>query len=140
MSQLFAVGRVTADLELKTSAKNNPYLRFSLAEQIGHGEGAHTQYIQVWAWGAQAHQLIRSSVGRGSLLWVSGSLELEEYTKKDGVTRDKQLKLKLKDWGFSPTNGRRAQSAGTTESENTVPRGGPGTAGVIDGERDALPE
>ena len=140
MSQLFAVGRMTANLELKTSVKNNPYLRFSLAEQIGRGEEAHTQYIQVWAWGAQAHQLIRSGAGKGCLLWVSGSLELEEYTKSDGVTRDKQLKLKLKDWGFALTNGRRTQNAGKTEGETAVPCGGPGTAGVIDGERDALPE
>lgn len=46
---------------------------------------------------------LAGGVGKGSVLWVSGSLELEEYAKKDGVTRDKRLKLKLKDWGFAPT-------------------------------------
>ena len=106
MSHLVAIGRVTADLELKMSVRQNPYIQFSLAEQIGYGETARTQYIQVWAWGVLTQQLLDRSVRKGSLISVSGSLELEEYTKKDGVTRDKRLKLKLTDWDFVPT-GRR---------------------------------
>ena len=39
---------------------------------------------------------------KGSLIWVSGSLELEEYTKNDGETHDKRLKLKLDDWDYIP--------------------------------------
>ena len=102
MSQLYCIGRVVSELELKTSAKQVPYVCFSIAERVGYGKTAHTQYISVWAWGAMARQLA-GGVGKGSVLWVSGSLELEEYAKKDGVTRDKRLKLKLKDWGFAPT-------------------------------------
>ena len=40
MSHLVAIGRVTADLELKMSVRQNPYIQFSLAEQIGYGETA----------------------------------------------------------------------------------------------------
>lgn len=100
MSQLYCTGRVMSDLELKTSARGVPYLCFPIAERVGYGKSAHTQYISVWAWGTVARQLVSDGVGKGSVLWVSGSLELEEYTKKDGVTHDKRLKLKLKDWGF----------------------------------------
>lgn len=137
MSHLVAIGRVTTDLELKKSVRQVPYIQFSLAEQIGYGELAHTQYIQVWAWGVMTQRLLDRKVRKGSLLSVSGSLELEEYTKKDGVTRDKRLKLKLTDWDFVPA-GWRGKSSKTTEDIPTCD--GIGIADTIDGERESLPE
>ena len=131
MSQLYCTGRVVSELELKTSQKSVPYLCFPIAERVGYGRTAHTQYISVWAWGAMARQLVSDGVGKGSVLWVSGSLELEEYVKKDGVTRDKRLKLKLKDWGAVP--GQLAQHRPGQDQSIPPP-------GTIDGEREDLPE
>lgn len=128
MSQLYCTGRVMSDLELKTSQKSVPYLCFPIAERVGYGRTAHTQYISVWAWGAMARQLVSDGVGKGSVLWVSGSLELEEYVKKDGVTRDKRLKLKLKDWGFTPQEHKPDQAKDIPPPE------------IINGEREDLPE
>ena len=34
MAQIHVIGRITADLELKTSERNNPYVRFDIAENI----------------------------------------------------------------------------------------------------------
>lgn len=51
MAKLMCFGRVTADLELRESVRKEPYVRFSLAENLGYGETARTQYYQVWAWG-----------------------------------------------------------------------------------------
>jgi len=130
MSQLYSIGRVTAGLELKTSTKQNPYLRFSLAEPIGYGDTARTQYIQVWAWGRMATQLVNAGVGKGSLIWVSGSLELEEY--QSGTTRDKRLKLKLSDWGFVPAAQRQGQAPNQVKDDSCPC--------ILDGERDILPE
>ena len=132
MSKLYCTGRVMSELELKTSARRVPYLCFPIAERVGYGSSAHTQYITVWAWGAMAQQFVSSGVSKGSVLWVSGSLELEEYTKKDGVTHDKRLKLKLKDWGFVPAGQRREQCSGQVK-ELPPPE-------TIDGERETLPE
>lgn len=132
MSQLYCTGRVMSELELKMSVKRVPYLCFPIAERVGYGSSVHTQYITVWAWGAMAQQLVSSGVGKGSALWASGSLELEEYTKKDGVTRDKRLKLRLKDWGFAPAAQRRGQSPDQAK-ELPPPE-------MIDGERETLPE
>ena len=94
--------------------------------------------MNVWAWGYLAEQLKRFRVKKGSLIWVSGSLELEEYVKKDGMTPDKRLKLKLNDWGFVPKETDRfpkkekaAPAPNDTAHESS---------GVIDGEREALPE
>lgn len=136
MSQLFAMGRVTTDPELKTSTKDNKYTQFSLMERINFGENARNQFIQVWAWGNLAQQLIQLGVKTGSLVWVSGSLELEDYVKKDGKTRDKRLKLKLKDWGFVPRDKITKKQKGTSTSRDAASD----KVGVIDGDRETLPE
>lgn len=136
MSQLFAMGRVTTDLELKTSTNGNKYTQFSLMERINFGENARNQFVQIWAWGNLAQQLIQLGVKTGSLVWVSGSLELEDYVKKDGKTRDKRLKLKLKDWGFVPRDKITKKQKGTSTSHDASS----GKVGVIDGDRETLPE
>ena len=67
------------------------------------------------------------------MIWVSGSLELEEYTKNDGKTHDKRLKLKLDDWDYVP--------AFQSKTESGIPQSEiPGPMGTVDGEREALPE
>ena len=138
MSQLFTTGRVVTELELRSSTKQNLYIHFTLVERLGYGENARSQAMSVWAWGHLAEQLKRFRVKKGSLIWVSGSLELEEYVQKDGVTRDKRLKLKLNDWGFVPKETdrfpKKEKAVPATSSTATE------TAGVIDGEREALPE
>lgn len=136
MSQLFAMGRITTDLELKTSTRHNSYVHFSLMERINFGENARNQFIQVWAWGNLAQQLMQLGVKAGSLVWVSGSLELEDYVKKDGKTRDKQLKLKLRDWGFVSRDKTPKKQKGTRISHDSSAA----PVGVIDGDRETLPE
>lgn len=132
MAQAYSLGRVTSDLELKTSAKKVPYIRFSIAERIGYGESAHTQYLQVWAWDGMTRKLLEEGVRKGSLIWVSGFLELEEYTKRDGVTHDKRLKLKLKDWGFAPA-AQRQDKTPCPIKEVPAPE-------IINGDLESLPE
>lgn len=132
MAQAHAIGRVTSDLELKISAKKVPYVRFTIAERIGYRDFAHTQYIQVWAWDSMARKLADTGVKKGSLLQVSGSLELEEYTRQDGVTRDKRLKLRLKDWGFAST-AQRQEGTPRPVKEAPAPE-------IINGDLEPLPE
>ena len=127
----FSVGRIISDLELKTSAKDVPYLRLTLAERLGNGENARTQFIQVWAWSALANQLQALGVGKGSRIWVFGSLELTSFMKADGVTRDKVLKLKLMQWGY-------AGSENIAEKTFFLPEDF-GNTEVVDGDRESLP-
>ena len=102
MAQVNVIGRITADLELKTSEKSNPYVRFDIAENIGSRQTLHTQYFQVCAWGEDANRLMKAHAKKGSLIWVTGSLELEPYTKRDGISIDKRMKILLDNWGFVP--------------------------------------
>lgn len=129
MAQIIVIGRITSDLELKTSEKSNSYVRFDIVENIGSGQNMHAQYFQVCAWNEDAQRLVNAKVKQGSLVWVAGSLELEPYTKRDGITIDKRMKIMLDNWGFVPITrpkySRKDQS--TKEPE------------AVDGDRDSLP-
>ena len=116
MSQIFTIGRVTSDFELQFSTNNTPYVRFSLAETIGFGANRKTQYLQVWTWSVDAKRLVKNKVKKGSLLWVSGSLELEEYQRNDR-TNDKRLKVLLDNWGFVQNSKSDHNAFGQAESD-----------------------
>lgn len=137
MAQVYVIGRITADLELKTSEKNNPYVRFDIAENIGSRQNLHTQYFQICAWGEDANRLMKARAKKGSLIWVSGSLVLELYTKSDGVTIDKRMKVLLDNWGFIPVGGARASNEASAPERSEMTSAA--NAEVIDGDRDSLP-
>ena len=136
MAQTYVIGRVTADLELKTSINRHPYVRFDIAENIGGKEHRRTQYLQICAMGDDAERLVRARVKKGSLIWVSGSLELEVYTRRDGVTTDKRLKVLLDNWGFVPVG---TDKAATKALDSKFSESLDKISPVIDGEREALP-
>lgn len=143
MSLSFTIGRVTADFELQTSTNGVPYVRFNLAETLGYGETARTQFLQVWAWREDATRLMKRKVKKGSLIWVSGSLEMESYQKRDGNTTDKRLKVTLDNWDFVPGGKALAGRPGTEDphaaSSPVALQAQALSCGEIDGDREHLP-
>lgn len=131
MAQTYVIGRVTADLERKISINQHPYVRFDIAENIGGRGHNRTQYFQICAMGGDADRLIRARVKKGSLIWVSGSLELEIFTGKDGSTTDKQLKILLDNWGFVPVTNKDVLE----QPPSTLTA----ASAEIDGDREPLP-
>ncbi|MBQ2858002.1 MAG: single-stranded DNA-binding protein [Bacteroidaceae bacterium] len=137
MAQVYVIGRITNELELKHGQNENSYVRFSFAENIGSKDRARTQYYQVWAWGEDAERLIKAGVKKGSLIFIAGAIELETYTKQDGFTVDKRLKVSLNDWGFVPFgNGRANNSLHNKRSSADAPL----RTATINGDKDTLPE
>lgn len=138
MAQAIVIGRITADLEMKTSANGNPYVRFDIAENIGSKESSRPQYFQICAWSDDAKRLIKAHAKKGSLVWVSGSLELESYQKRDGTATDKRMKILLDNWGFIPIG---ASKEHTRSLEQMPPAtAAPKKAPKFDGDREPLPE
>lgn len=133
MAQLYTKGQIINGPELKTSKAKKMYLRFTLREWIGYGEYLHPQYTEVVAWGELAKQLHEAELTSGSTIWVSGSLELESYIQKDGVTRNKRLKLRLKEWG-------RVLENTDSQKKRGEPRAPSNQIPILDGERESLPK
>lgn len=139
MSQLFAVGRVISGPELRTSVRQVPYARFSLAERIGAGNHAHDQYYRVWAWGQLAERLKHANVRTGTLIWVAGSLELDSYSRRDNGQTEQQMKLTLLDWGFLPAGNRQDNKTSSEQNEPGADWTDSDHAAVINGDRENLP-
>lgn len=140
MAQVFIIGRVTADLKLQTSSNQNSYVRFGLAENIGYGEILKAQYYQVWAWETDALYLVKRKVKQGSLIWVSGSIELEEYTKQDGESKDKRLKVKLDNWDYIPLGRHNAEKEINSETTAAPPVEIDPQVGEINGDKEPMPD
>lgn len=137
MAQVFVFGTVLDELEAKKSQRGTDYLSFRLRETVRKGQ---FQTYQVWAWGADVSRLIRHRVHCGSMIWLSGSLWLVDSTTNRGRTPQQQLKVALSDWGFVP--GSQPGCPPTqTPAEQEQPSGEPAfSAGILNGDRDALPE
>ena len=59
MARISVDGQVVSEIELKTSAKNTPYVRFEFVEYIGKGEDQRAQYFHICAFGENALGLNR---------------------------------------------------------------------------------
>ncbi len=140
MAQVFIIGRVTADFVLQTSTNMHSYVRFGLAENIGYGEASKAQYYQVWAWENDAKHLIKRKVKQGSLIWVSGSLEQEEYTKQDGETKDKRLKVKLDNWDYVAFGKNNAGKEADPREASAPPKEIIPPDGEINGDKETMPD
>lgn len=105
LTPISTLGRVTADLELKTSqnGKNTTYVQFSIAVDKGYGEKAHTAFYQCILYGTQAERMVNAGVKKGSAISITGDLDIVEFSRKDG-TKDHMPRVTLYDWCFAPTN------------------------------------
>ena len=133
MAQINVIGYVVQDITLKQSQKGNAYVHFFLKENIGQGR---LQSYQVWIWDHLVPKLKRLKIKKGSLIWVTGSLELVDFIAKDGQEPFKLLKINCNDLGIIRVNPA-TNSAAESKTAESVPTGLPV---ILDGDRDQLPE
>lgn len=144
MAQVFLIGTITTDLELRMSVKRVPYIRFGILEKTGYRETCGRQYYQVWAFGSDAEWLARKNVKKGSLFWISGQLRLVDCLEPDGATTSKMLKVTFKDGDYVGGINQQsifAEGIPAAESAETIsPKDGTFSKGRLDGDREPLPE
>ena len=97
MAQINMIGYVAQDIVLKHSQERTAYVHFYVKEYIGK---SRYQAYQVWAWDNVASMLQRLRFKKGSLIWVSGSLELVDCTAKGGLGQTKMLKVYCNELGI----------------------------------------
>lgn len=89
MNRVTLVGRLTAKPELRYTASNLPYARFSLAvnRNFRNNEGqTEADFINVVVWRKQAENVC-NFLDKGRLVSVDGRLQTGSYTDKDGNRR-----------------------------------------------------
>lgn len=108
-------GRVTADLEIQTSSNGTEYIQFNVAVNKGFGEQEHANFFQCVLFGKAAERIINAGVRKGSLLFITGDLDLVEYTRKADNSKGTIAKITVHDWSYVPS-GKRTEDAGTPAS------------------------
>lgn len=135
MAQITVFGYVTDDLVPKQSQRNVAYVCFHVKEHIGKGR---CQTYQVWAWGNDVTRMTQLGIKNGSLIWLSGSLELVDCTENQGRERTKILKVYCKDFGFLP--GRKIARQDMQQNRGIPPVSPPPIPEILDGDRMPLPD
>lgn len=83
LNQVILMGRLTADLELKSTQNGTSIALFSLAVQRAHSKEKETDFIRVVAWRNTA-EFISKYFGKGDMIAIVGSLHSRQYTDRDG--------------------------------------------------------
>ena len=81
MNKVIVSGRITNDLELRTTASGKHFVAFNIAVNEGSGENQTTHFFNVNAWEANADFLIKY-MEKGRKLLIEGSLKTNQYEKE----------------------------------------------------------
>ena len=79
-------GRLTADVELKTTPNGVSVCSFSVATDTGYGENKKTAFVNIVAWRKTA-EFVSKYFGKGSMIALEGSIQTRQYEDRDGNKR-----------------------------------------------------
>lgn len=122
LNQINLMGRLTAEPDYRTTQSGVAVARFTLAVERNYQQNGQkqTDFLEVTAWRGTA-DFVQKYFHKGQLVAVTGSVQSDNYTDKDGNKR--------KLWSVQ------AQQVYFAESK----RGGGGQKSNIDVERDEPP-
>lgn len=101
-SPITLTGRVTADLELQTSQNNTEYVQFNVAVNKGYGEQEPPNFYQCVLFGKAAERISKAGVKKGNLLFITGDLDLVEFTRKSDNSKGMIPKITVYEWNYIP--------------------------------------
>lgn len=111
MNKVILLGRLTAKPELRYTAQNTAYTRFSIAvnRNFTNASGQReADFINVVAWRKQA-ETISKFFDKGNLIAIEGRLQTGNYDDKDGNKRY-TVDVALDNFEFVESKAARAQS------------------------------
>jgi len=120
MNKVVLVGRLTAKPELRYTASNTAYTRFSVAvnRNFTSADGKReADFINVVAWRKQA-ETISKFFDKGNLIALEGRLQTGSYDDKDGNKRY-TVDVALDNFEFVESKNARATSSSSSNYEPT---------------------
>ncbi|HIS45004.1 MAG TPA: single-stranded DNA-binding protein [Candidatus Scatomorpha merdigallinarum] len=88
LNHIVLMGRLTRDVELRYTQSQIPVasMRIAVDRDFGRGEDRQTDFIDVVAWRHTA-EFVNKYFHKGSMMVVSGRLQMRDWTDKDGNKR-----------------------------------------------------
>ena len=90
LNKVILMGRITHDLEMRSTPSGTSVLQFSLAVErnfVKQGEERQTDFINCVAW-KQTAEFIGRFFGKGRLIAIEGRLQSRSYEDKQGNKRN----------------------------------------------------
>lgn len=116
VNKVFLIGRLTRDVELRTTTTGKAVAGFALAVDKATGEGA--DFFECVAWEKTA-ELLQQYTGKGSKIHVEGSLQQREYEAKDGTNR-RVVEVVVRDVTFLDSKSDSQAKTNTTNKDNSA--------------------
>lgn len=82
MNKFIGIGRLTKDVEIRTTTNGNSVASFTIAIDRYGGKEKATDFINCVAWGKTAENTAQYCF-KGSLVAVEGSIQIRTYEKDD---------------------------------------------------------
>ena len=86
INKVIIMGRITRELELKTTTGGSSYVKFSVAVDEGYGEHKKTDFIPCIAWGKTA-EFVSKYFSKGKMIIIIGKITTASWTGQDGSTK-----------------------------------------------------
>lgn len=88
LNHIVLMGRLTRDPELRYTQNQIPVASFRIAvdRDYGRGEERQTDFIDIVAW-RQTGEFVNKYFHKGSMIVVSGRLQMRDWTDRDGNKR-----------------------------------------------------
>ncbi len=111
-------GTLGRDAESKHTPTGKVVVKFSAAINQGYGDNKKTQWVNCDAWGDRYVKLV-DYLKKGTKVLVYGSIELEEYTNKEGMQKT-NLKCRVNDIELAGSKNESSNDSSPNESNPNV--------------------
>ena len=115
MNRVILTGNITKDAELRYTANDKAYSKFSIANNEGYGENKKTNFFNCTLWGKSAENLNRF-LTKGQKVLITGKVEINDYKDKEGVER-KIIDINVDSFGGVELLGNKAQQESRTNND-----------------------
>lgn len=125
MTSITLICRPTRDPELRSSPSGVMFTTLDVAVTKGFGDKEHPNYFRAYCKNDMAQRVINAGVKKGSLIYITGDLDIRPFTRKDGSTGTAN-EITVFDWGYvntgKPKSDDNAQTQnGTTAAAQNIP-------------------
>ena len=118
MTSITLICRPTRDPELKSSPSGVIFTTLDVAVTKGFGDKEHPNYYRAYCKNDMAQRVINAGVKKGSLIYITGDLDIRPFTRKDGSTGTAN-EITVFDWGYVNTG--KPKSDDNSQTQNGTP-------------------
>ena len=118
MSSITIICRPTRDPELNSAPSGVIFTTLDVSVTKGFGDKEHPNYFRAYCKNDMAQRVINAGVKKGSLIYITGDLDIRPFTRKDGSTGTAN-EITVFDWGYVNTG--KPKSEDGTQTQNGAP-------------------